>query len=218
VPAAEVVPQWWKDMAAYFPTKNYQEGKKFFLQDRVANTSFKKCTPMLDALTSGYIIPLWTDVLVKQYDNGPSISWRVHQDVFELHGPTSEKVERPEGFCPTPFKYLGGWIPETPKGYSVLVSHPFGYAASPFHAVPAVIDSDRSKLAMLNPMWIRKDFEGVIEKGTPLVQITPFKREDWEAEYTFYEQGKYLEVEETNFNSTLISNYIKNHWSKKTYK
>jgi hypothetical protein len=26
---------------------------------------------------------------------------------------------------------------------------------------------------------IRRDFEGLIEKGTPIIQVIPFKRNDW---------------------------------------
>jgi hypothetical protein len=67
-------------------------------------------------------------------------------------------------------------------------------------------------------MWLKADFQGVVEKGTPLMQITPFKRDDWKSEFGYYKNGQYLEVEDANFNGTMVNHYIKNHWSKKSYK
>ena len=67
-------------------------------------------------------------------------------------------------------------------------------------------------------MWIKKNFSGVVEKGTPLIQLIPFKRDDWEATHNYYEDGEFSLVQEKNFNSTIISHYIKQVWSKKSYK
>ena len=67
-------------------------------------------------------------------------------------------------------------------------------------------------------MWIKQGFEGVIEKGTPMFQIIPFKREDWKAEFDFYPENKYQTITDKTFNSTLINHYIKHIWSRKTFK
>jgi hypothetical protein len=42
-----------------------------------------------------------------------------------------------------------------------------------------VVDTDAYPLVVLFPFMMKNTFEGVIEKGTPVVQIIPFKREDW---------------------------------------
>jgi hypothetical protein len=218
-PTKQVLPKWWKEMTPYNKNNNNPDGKKLIVENFISNATFKKCTPMLDVLTSGYIIPLWADVQIRQTNANPLITWRVEQqNVFEVHGESSNYVETPDGYHSQVFKYINGWIPKTPKGYSYLVVQPFGYKNLPFTAVPAIVDGDKSTLQIIPPVWVKKDFEGVVEKGTPMVQIIPFKRDNWKSEFDYYKNGEYDIIEEKNFNSTLINHYIKNHWSKKDYK
>ena len=218
-PASQAIPKWWRDMSPYFKTPKNLDGKKFNLENHMSNTTFKKCTPMLDALTSGYIFPLWADVFVEEVEGKTHINWRVKgREVFEIHGATSEDVDTPIGYEGGVFKYLNGWIPQLPTGYSFLVTSPFGYQNLPFKAIPAVIDGDKSKLQILPPVWVKKGFEGVVERGTPMFQITPFRRETWKSDFSFYKDGEYRKIEDKNFGATLINNYIKNHWTKKDYK
>jgi hypothetical protein len=67
-------------------------------------------------------------------------------------------------------------------------------------------------------MWIREGFEGIIEKGTPLVQITPFKRDNWESEFSYMNENEYKYLEDRNFNSYLKNHYVRKVWQKKKYK
>ena len=218
-PAKQMLPKWWKDMTPYQKTHDNPDGKKLIIENFHANTTFKKCTPMLDSLTSGYIIPLWADVQVRQIDDNPVITWRVQQkSVFQVHGENSNYVETPYGYYSQVFKYMNGWIPNTPKGYSYLVTQPFGYKNLPFRPVSAIVDGDSSTLEILPPIWVKKGFEGIVEKGTPIIQIIPFKRDNWKSEFDYYKDGEYKILEEKTFNSTIVNNYIKNHWSKKDYK
>ena len=218
-PAKQAIPKWWKDMTPYLSIQGIPDSNKKVVigTDGIPNHSFKKCTPMLDALTSGYIVPLWTDVLVRQTENGPYISWKTTSPVFIPHGTNALFVENPVGYSNLVFKYMNTWIPKTPLGYSVLVTAPFGYRNLPFQAIPAVIDSDKSTLEIIPPMWLKEGFEGVIEKGTPMFQITPFKRETWNSEFTYYKDGEYSKIEDKNFNATISNHYVKNVWSKKDY-
>ena len=225
IPTSTKIPDWWRKMTPYSITPDNTAGTKFILENRVANATFKKCTPMLDALSSGYLITLWADVQVRQVkgENGlyfPRITWRVSTSsgVFQQHGDSSERIPPPAGYSNIVFKYINTWIPRTPSGYSVLFTAPFNYENLPFHAVPAIIDSDKSQLEIIPPMWIKEDFEGIVEAGTPLVQLTPFKRDNWKSEFDYLKDGEYQVIEDKNFNKNVISNYIKNHWSKKSYK
>jgi hypothetical protein len=218
VPASTLIPSWWKEETPYTVSPGNPDGKKIIINGGQVNTNFKKCTPMLDALTSGYIIPLWTDILVRQVNGNPEISWRTNQNVFSLHGTPFKDIVTPKGYSNVVFKYLNTWIPITPSGYSIFVTPPTGYNDSPFRSVPGIIDTDRSTIEFAPPMWIKDGFEGIVEKGTPLVQITPFKRENWKSEITYYEGNEFEKVQERNFNSNIVNHYIKNVWTKKNYK
>jgi hypothetical protein len=218
IPASQLLPEWWRPIPPY-ETTLVSDGTKLIVENLTSNVSAKKCVPMLDALLTGYIVTLWTDVQVRQINGNPRITWRVKtNDVFEEHGPSSKMIEPPTGYSNNVFKYYNTWIPITPKGYSVLITAPFGYRNTPLQAIPAVIDTDKSTLEILPPMWLKKDFEGIIEKGTPLFQITPFKRENWDSEFTYYKNSDYFKTHDKNFGSTIVNHYTKFVWSRKTFK
>ncbi len=218
VPASSLIPKWWKDAPPYDIGLENPTGSRLIVENRQSNASFKKCTPMLDMLTAGYIFTLWADVQVRNINNEPRVTWRVSRNVFTLQGTHTHGVPIPEGFGQTVFKYNNGWIPQTPKGYSILVTHPFGHQDSPIRAISAIIDSDTSKFEVAFPVWIKKDFEGVIPKGTPIAQVIPFKRENWESSFECYPENGYQIQEDKGFNSTLVNHYVKNIWSKKSYR
>ena len=218
-PAVKQLPEWFMQQSPYFTAEGMPDDGKLHFRNRIANATFKKCVPLLDGMSAGYIVPLWTDIMVEQEDEQPAIYWKTHSDVMMLHGPESKNVEPPTGYENLVYKYNNCWIPQTPKGYSCLVVSPLGHNDLPFHAIPAIVDTDRSTLELVFPMWIKKSFEGIVEKGTPMVQIIPFKRDDWESTFDYYEDGEYNGViEEKNFNSTMIGHYLKNHHSRKKFK
>ncbi len=218
-PAVKQLPKWFTDAEPYEAKPSYPQDGKLHFRNRITNATFKKCVPLLDSLSVGYIIPLWTDVMVEQEDNFPQIYWKNIPDVFALHGPPSREIPAPAGYDQVVYKYLNCWIPQTPKGYSCLIVSPLGHNNLPFHAVPAVVDTDSSTLELVFPMWVKTGFEGIVEKGTPMVQIIPFKRDDWDSTFDYYEDGEYKNViEEKNFNGTMVGHYLKNHHSRKKFK
>lgn len=218
-PAVKNLPDWFLDASPIAVRENFPNDGKIHFRDRDGNLTFKKCVPLLDGLSSGYIIPLWADVMVEQNNGFPEIYWKTYQNIFMPHGDPSRQIPAPIGYEQLVYKYVNCWIPQTPKGYSCLIISPLGYNDLTFKAIPAIVDTDRSTLELSFPMWIKKGFEGIVEKGTPLVQIIPFKRDDWESTFSYYENDEYEKVvQEKNFNSTMIGHYLKNHHSKKKYK
>jgi hypothetical protein len=218
-PAVKQLPQWFLNANPYFDRPGQPNDGKLHFRNRSPNLTFKKCIPLLDGLSSGYIIPLWADVSVEQEDGFPLIYWKTNSDVFSLHGQPSREIPAPEGYQQVVYKYLNCWIPQTPKGYSCLITSPFGYGDLPFKAVSAIVDTDSSTLELVFPMWVKKGFEGIVEKGTPMIQIIPFKRDNWTSTFDYYKDGEYHNIiEEKNFNGTMIGHYLKNHHSKKKFK
>lgn len=220
-PAVKQLPKWFVDKDPYTDKSflEYPDDGKFHVRRRVANATFKKCTPLLDGMSAGYIIPLWADVVVEQEETRPMVYWKTKHDVFHMHGQSGQEVPAPVGYDQVVLKYVNCWIPQTPPGYSCLIVSPLGYGDLPFKAIPAVVDTDKSTLELVFPMWIKKGLEGVVEKGTPMVQIIPFKRDNWTSTFDYYEDGVYTDIiEEQNFNATMINHYLKNHHSKKKFK
>ena len=221
-PAVKNLPQWYLDMSPYVneTDSNAPDDGKLHFRKKSANATFKKCTPLLDGLSAGYIISLFADVMVEQNGRGvPEIYWKTNNNLFSLHGTSSREIVPPTGYQNIVYKYNNCWIPQTPKGYSCLVVSPLGYNDLPFKAIPAIVDTDSSTLELVFPVWVKENFEGIVEKGTPIAQIIPFKRDDWQSTFDYYEDGEYVNIiEEKNFNSTMIGHYLKNHHSKKKFK
>jgi len=220
-PAVKNLPKWFLDMEPYKDpsSPNYPDDGKLHFRNKVANATFKKCVPLLDGMSAGYIIPLWADVMIEQFDTGPNIFWKTNKNTFAIHGESSSHIVPPPGYENIVYKYNNCWIPQTPKGYSCLIISPIGHNDLPFKAIPAIVDTDSSTLELVFPMWIKKGFEGIVEKGTPMVQVIPFKRDDWDSTFDYYEDGEYSNiVQEKNFNSTMVGHYLKNHHSKKKFK
>lgn len=212
-PASSIIPKWFKEMGQY----DDPEGIRVI--DRTSNATAKKCTPMLDSMTSGYILSLWSDILVHQEEQtGPQLSWKVDRNVFSLHGESSRKIPPPTGYDNIVFKYNSLMTITTPPKYSILVVPPLAHHDLPIKAIPAIIDTDKPTIDLAFPVWIKSGFNGVIEKGTPVVQIIPFKKESWTSEIDYMTDKEFVLHMDNNFNSSIKNHYIKNIWSKKEFR
>lgn len=217
VPASNFIPEWWKNATPYIKSPENPAGKKLIVRNFESNASFKKCQPMLDAISFGYIFQLYADVKIEQIDNSPSLTWRVGSELFSFHD--HQDVEVPDGYDKkSSFKYNNPWIPKLPKGYSALIIPCVGYPNPVFKAMHAVIDYDKTMHPLSPPMFIKEGYEGILEKGTPMFQMIPFKRDDWESEYSFLKDGELNIITARDIKSTIVNNYIKNFWEKKNFK
>jgi hypothetical protein len=219
-PAIKSLPKWFLNSDPYEKsnTNTFPNDGNVHVRNKASNAAFKKCVPMLDGMGSGYIIPLWADVEVESSENGPSIFWRTESGVFTMHGTDTKKITPPIGYYDQVFKYQNTWIPETPKGYSCIITSPYGHNDLPIKAITGIIDSDKTILELILPVWIKENFNGIIEKGTPIAQVIPFKRDNWTSTFSHYDGEEYFITKEKGFNSTIVGHYLKNNWSKKKYK
>lgn len=217
-PSIENIPEWHKKMKPYSISEDNPKGSKLMIIDGHSNATAKKCTPMLDSISFGYTVPLWSDVLVSNKEDQISIDWRVKKDVFQLHGPSSREIPAPEGYDSVVFKFITHFRIRTPPGYSCLITSPSGHYDLPFKAINGIIDTDKSVIDTNIPCWIKSNTNGIIEKGTPIAQIFPFKRDNWEKEFEIIDEEKQRSEEDLGFLSTIKNNYVKNIWSRKTFK
>jgi hypothetical protein len=70
------------------------------------------------------------------------------------------------------------------------------------------------------PFWIRKGFSGVIPKGTPFMQILPFKRETWQAVNIAADELQVRRnLKRANRFRSEPNDYYRNHtWTRKKYR
>lgn len=177
VPAKKVLPDWYKDMNSYIT------GKKEVVTDpNGGNTTstIKKCMPVFDALTAGYIIPLPCDIYVYQEDGAPVFKWP-DQAYISNHS-ASQIGNHPTATGFRPPKFTNTWIVKTPPGYSCMFVPPMHHD-NVFKILEGVVDTDTYHGAVEFPFQLKDiSWEGIIPAGTPMVQVIPFKRESWEHE------------------------------------
>ena len=212
-PASDFIPQWWKEM----PTHS-SEDKKFRLNPYPSVTA-KRCFPLLDSMTAGYIVTLWADLLVsKDKNNNKTVQWNTVEKICEpWEKNQSSNYEITEGYSDTVFKYYHGWKIKTPKEYSCLITHPFGYPNLPIKTLTGIVDTDMLETHANSPFLIKKDFEGIIEKGTPMFQVIPFKRDNWVSSITNDTEENFFYASE-RLHSRMISSYGRFLRSSKKYK
>jgi hypothetical protein len=210
-PAAKFIPDWWKNIKKYANEEN-----KFDMSPGPAIT-VKQCAPAFDALVSGYMITLWADLFVTQKNGTAEIHWGTDAQVIDRWQPSqSSQYEIPKGFNPTVFKYTHGWIIKTPPGWSTMFLHPIGYPNLPIRAIQGIVDTDIKELQINCPFVLEEGFEGVIPKGTPMAQLIPIKRANWESEIDSFKGNSFL------FNAeklkTELYGYYSSRREKKSYK
>ena len=207
VPASKMVPTWWKDMVRHIPEhpnlihdNGAIPGANIPPQETV-----KACVPVLDTLRTGYIIPLWTELIFAYPDHNPNellISWN-HQGLSSRDIDSFREGNNPrQQIEPKSFKAAAGmpiynraiengvvnmftlnspWSIKTPPGYSCLFTAPLNNDL-PFDYVNGIVNTDTYSVAVNWNFMMKRKWEGTLRVGTPMMQIIPFKRDDWESE------------------------------------
>jgi hypothetical protein len=215
VASSRFLPSWYSKMPRFTGSK-----KTMILKPNGdLNGTIKVCNPFLDSLTAGYVIPLENDVQVVLESGHPVFSWKAGGEEFvSLHSKDQIKKEMvSEDFNDQPFKFLNTWSITTPKGYSILITHPLNRIDLPFYTLSGVVDTDDYPLPVNLPFFLKKNFEGIIPAGTPIAQVIPFKRESWKSSVIEYSKD-FAKEQKAKFNSIVHSAYKKLFWKRKDYR
>lgn len=175
-PAARILPEYYRRMPS-----SISETPSFNDEGDPGST-MKKCMPILDSMTAGYLITLPTDVHVEGKD-GKRFVWPADNFTAISSHPQGQfpGLPLPDGYDTTSaYKFHNPWQIVTPPGYSCLFVQPMWHYDLPFHVFPGVVDTDRHPVAVNFPFLMRRDFEGYLRKGMPVVQVIPFKRDEFE--------------------------------------
>jgi hypothetical protein len=213
------IPEWYKKHGSYINNKKKP-------QEATTTATIKKCIPVFDAITSGYLIPLSCDLYVEpQVDESGGkthiIQYANASGKIDFH-PATQALNHPAGthygsILAYP-KFLNPWAIKTPKGYSCLFVTPT-HRNSIFSILPGIVDTDKY-YGPVNFPFVMNDpnYNGFIPKGTFIAQVIPFKRDKWnmeiEGEKLKEEVRKKIEI----LNSTFFNRYKNLFWSPKEYK
>jgi hypothetical protein len=212
-PASQVLPEWYKQASPYINeddkhlpiTKGFQYG---------INRTYKRCSPVMDAMTQGYVWTTSCDIQFVLNDPAQRVVWNAHP--YQPLDYTHSREQLPnyplEG---EPFRWIRPFKPVTPKGYSMLFKHPSHRFDLPWFTLEGVVDTDKHPVGTNAPAILDPTFEGVIPKGTPVVQMIPFKRESWKS---MSEADGIMDINTAKFTSKIEKVYTKNYRQKKEFK
>jgi len=171
---SDVIPEWYKKISAT---------ALLHKNDKKEDLTIKRCIPVLDAFTSGYYLVTTRDINFK-YDkekNESSFSGnQINKSHITMHPFVQiENIDLSPEFIKYAFKWGSSYLIKTPKGYSCLFTHPLNATGLPFYTLAGVVETDTYFQPVLFPFLMKNNFEGIIPKGTPVVQVIPFKRNNW---------------------------------------
>jgi hypothetical protein len=210
-PATAFLPEWYKK------TESYMHGEKKPIGDGTTTGTIKRCIPVFDAITAGYIITLPADVFVSQRDGAPWYEW-ANFGLVQFH-PVEQAPEHPlRNGLPSYPKWINPWAIETPKGYSVLFTQPL-HRESSFKILDGIVDTDTYK-APVNFPFVLNDvkFEGLIPQGTPIAQVIPIKRDSWKMQIGSQEDFITQASISNKLRIRFFDSYRNQFWNRKEYK
>ena len=215
-PSSEFIPEWYRTSSSKMFGTNSELST---MNPSATNSTYKVCTPFFDAITIGYMAYLTADIeVIKQKNNLPYIMWRTQRKIITDHSLDQWKgLPCPEGYSPFVYKWHNQFNIKLPKDYSLLFVSPINRFDLPFLSITGIVDCDMYTGTVHFPFFIKNSFTGIIEKGTPIVQIIPIKREYWKKEHGSYNAEDDI-LHQEKFLSTIKRSYKNNYWRRKEYK
>ena len=222
-----------KPKAAYKYVPEWYKGQPGSIRDEetiphgFATSTIKRCMPIFDAMTAGYILSVPCDVYLDATDPEQlkwSIPSQLHEwqnDVFSYHSPEqySHYPVDHDLYHKQLLRIMPMYAIGTPSGYSSLITNPYHADNSPLWAFTGVVDTDTFITDGHMSFLVKKGFKGVIKQGTPMLQVIPFRRESWSMEVTDAKQSKSrFDKQRLWLRSTFLNGYKNKFRSKKEYK
>jgi hypothetical protein len=219
-PSFNSIPDWYKNQPGLITPE-------FHLSMGNSGATIKKCMPIFDAMSAGYILKIPCDIYVDA-TNPERLSYTETKEMkdflpelFQKHTPPQYShysvdlnVYHKELFRVNPY-----WAISTPKGTSIIYTHPIHRDELPFTSLTAIVDSDKFISRGAISMFIKKDFKGIIKQGTPFAQIIPFSRESWRMEISkFIDSEKDMDRQHMDLRSVFYNGYKNKYRSKKEFK
>lgn len=216
------------------------------LEHEIGRLTVKGCMPFLDSLTSGYLLKMPQDFYIRHNVDNKNEKGENFKDSFQTYGLhncisllNAKSINLNSGVDVHPIKQLEGspsieknknlpfykilnpWKIKTPKGYSCLFVPPLNNSDDRFSIIPGIVDTDTFPNEINFPIIINGDkypvLESIIKKGTPYVQVIPFKRDSWKM---IIKPRKQKEIQNSRlfYGLKLINIYKDRYWNKKSWK
>jgi hypothetical protein len=148
----------------------------------VDNNSIKACYPFYDSMTFGYVQKTWCDIYIEFFDDFARYEFSTGPEIISLRERVAIKIS--EDYWPFEFVWKMRWSVKTPPGWSCMLVSPLNRPDLPFESLSGVIDSDEFTHPDVGdyPFYVKKSFNNfIIPAGTPMFQMFPVKRDNWQS-------------------------------------
>lgn len=171
IPAVKGMPDFFKKLDPFLDKMDPQ------------SSTAKKCIPFIDAMTAGYIIPLWADLHVIAQGDDLRAEFSKNMPMRESISGHPEKQLKDHPYTDSylssnALKLHNPWVITTPKGWSCYFLPLINHFERRFQPISASVDTDTYYNEINFPMlWTGGEGEFVIKRGTPFVHVIPYKRD-----------------------------------------
>lgn len=210
IPSSKILPDWYKK------TDSYVQGRKAPYTGQTPAT-IKKCIPVFDSISAGYMILTHCDIFIKIIDGVPEFINPRYTTAIDSHNSDQAKkyplINENTLFIP---KYVSPWGIKTESGYSCLFLPP-AHRDNIISILPGIVDTDNYNDLITFPFLLTKmeDGEILIPAGTPVVQVIPFKRDSWKMSIS--KNIDLLKNTRDKLFSLFFDAYKTKFWNKKEY-
>jgi hypothetical protein len=169
VRAKTALPDWFRKLPAIDETQ---------VSPTNSGITVKRCMPFLDAMAAGWVIGLAASVRMEISDGGKTVDcgWDFDRTLVSNHA-SHQVAGNPREPLP-PCKFHNYWTIRTPPGWSCLFVPPLNRPNGVFEVVAGVVDTDTYQSEIHFPFFaIGEDGLHMLERGTPIVQVIPFRRD-----------------------------------------
>jgi hypothetical protein len=206
-PANKEIPDWFKSM----PAENEADGGSV--------RTIKNCLPFLEAMACGYVIPVVADITLSLDHAGEFRGQSSYASIVQMHLPNQVPG--------APFanrlivKILNPWLIRTPPGYSTLFLPLLNRFELPLFPLAGLVETDIFYREVNFPAILRMapGTSLALPRGTPLVQVIPIKRDEFQSEFVPPDIEKFNAMDLATRESPENYNFYKNNfWRKKSYR
>ena len=113
----------------------------------------------------------------------PVLPILAHRLCFNLNEQLAGVPFRPDDRAA--IKFTNFWTIETEPGVALLVTHPLNREDLPFRTLSGLVDTDKFTHGIIQfpALWLDVEFSGVLEKGLPIAQCIPVRRDHLDLEF-----------------------------------
>jgi hypothetical protein len=169
VPARNELPDWYRRLPGV---------DRDALSAANDGVTVKRCLPFLDAMIAGWMIPLAATVRLHIHDGGKAVDagWEFDRAMVSNHG-AFQVAGNPHEPRPA-MKLHNYWTIRTEPGWSCLFVPPLNRPSPVIEVFSGIVDTDRFRNEINFPfVAVADDGVHVLDQGTPVVQVFPFRRE-----------------------------------------